>query len=164
MKKIISLLLLFACALGMASCSLVSAYDSSELISVLENKGYEITDVDQTLQEGIVGHIYASKADTGDELYYVYCSDVDTATSLYEYVKAAHKVRMAELNLEIEKIEYALNKAEGLSVAEKGDYYEKYVVKTEELELVSSYTYGRAVNIVWYGTKDAIKDIRKNQG
>ena len=71
------------------------------------------------------------------------------------------KAKIAELKMEIEKIEYALYKSEGVSAAEKGDYYEQYILKTEELKKVQNFTCGHVMNVVWYGTKPAIGIIRQ---
>ena len=44
-KKILSMILVLACLFSLSSCSLISAYDSEELIGILEKKGYEIKDI-----------------------------------------------------------------------------------------------------------------------
>lgn len=160
-KKIIAMLLLVACAFSTVSCAIVPAYDSTDLLAILDAKGYSITDVNEEVQEGIVGYIYAVNPETGDEIYYVYCEDFETSRSIYNYISSNHRAKVAEIKMEIEKIEYALYKAEGVTAAEKGDYYERYVEKTEELAEVEKYVCARAINVVWYGTKQAVADIKK---
>ena len=160
MKKIIAMLLLVACAFSTVSCAIVPAYNSDELLAILEDKGYSVTDVDVETNEGVVGYIYAVKAETGDEIYYIYCEDFASSRSLYNYIDSLQRAKIAEIKMEIEKIEYALYKAEGVTAAEKGDYYERYVMKTEELAEVERYVCARAVNVVWYGTKQAVADIK----
>lgn len=161
MKKIIALILLLSCAFSMASCSLVPVHDSEDLVLILEECGYKVTDVDEEVQEGIVGYIYGYNSETKDEIYYIYCENIMSAKRIYDYASSKQKAKIAELKMEIEKIEYALYKSEGISAAEKGDYYEKYVEKTEELEEVENYSYGHGFNVVWYGTKQAVADIKK---
>ena len=161
MKKIISLLMIFVLVFSMASCALVPAYDSDVLVDILENNGYATNDVDEEVQEGITGYIYAYKEETGDEIYYIYCENVNTARTVYSYINSKRTAKINEIKMEIEKIEYALYKSEGVSAAEKGNYYEQLVLRTEELEEVQNYSCGHGLNIVWYGTKQAIRDIRK---
>ena len=62
--------------------------------------------------------------------------------------------------MKIEEVEYMLYKAEGVTAAEKGDYYEEFVKLDEELKEVEKYGCGRGFNVVWYGTKQAIMDLR----
>ena len=161
-KQFVACLLLIACALSLTSCFLIPMYDSPELIEILESKGYEITDVDEEVQEGIVGYIYGHNEETDDEIYYIYCENFFSARSVYNYVDSKQKARKAEIKMEIEKVEYALYKSEGISAAEKGDYYEKYVELTEELAEVEAYSCGYSGNVVWYGTKQAVSDIKQN--
>ena len=161
MKRIIAFLLLVACAFSMASCALVPVYDSKDLISILEDAGYRITDVDEEVQEGIVGYIYGYNEETKDEIYYIYCDNIMSAKRIYDYASSKQKAKIAEIKMDIEMIEFALYKSEGISAAEKGNYYEKYVKKTEALEEVENYTCGHGLNVVWYGTKKAVSDIKK---
>ena len=114
------------------------------------------------MQEGIVGYIYGHNEETDDEIYYIYCENFFSARSVYNYVDSKQKARKAEIKMEIEKVEYALYKSEGISAAEKGDYYEKYVELTEELAEVEAYSCGYSGNVVWYGTKQAVSDIKQN--
>ena len=64
--------------------------------------------------------------------------------------------------MNIERIEKILN-SENVTPAEKGDYYEEYVIYKEELQEVQRYDCGKGFNVVWYGTKQAILDIRKGK-
>ena len=161
MKKIIALLMLLICAFSVTSCAVLPAYNSSDLVTILINSGYVVDDIDEKVQEGITGYIHGFNAETGDELYYIYCENVKSAKSVYDYVNSKQKAKIAELKMEIEKIEYALYKSEGVSAAEKGDYYEQYILKTEELKKVQNFTCGHVMNVVWYGTKPAIGIIRQ---
>ena len=162
MRKIVALFMLLVCVFSVSSCAVVPAYDSNELIDILESNGYKVEkDVTEKVQEGIAGYIYATNEESGDELYYIYCDNIRSAKSIYDYVNSKQKAKIAELKMEIEKIEYALYKAEDVSAAEKGDYYEQYVLKTEELEKVQNFTCGHGLNVVWYGTKSAVMTIRK---
>ena len=160
-KRIIALILLVSTLFTLTSCAFVPVYNSPELVVVLEKYGYDITDVDEEVQEGIVGYLYGSKKSTGDEIYYIYCEDISSARSVYNYIKTTQKAKIAAIKMEIDKVEYALYKSEGVSASEKGDYYERYVELTEELESIESYTCGHGLNLVWYGTKQAVADIRK---
>ena len=160
-KQFVACLLLVACILSLTSCFLVPMYNSPELIEMLENKGYAITDVDEEAQEGIVGYIYGYNEETEDEIYYIYCENIFSASSVYNYVHSKQKAKKAEIKMEIEKVEYALYKAEGISAAEKGDYYERYVELTEELDEIERYSCGYSGNVVWYGTKQAVSDIKQ---
>ena len=162
MRKIVALFMLLVCVFSVSSCAVVPAYDSGELIEILENAGYKVEkDVTEEVQEGIVGYVYATNEETEDELYYIYCKNIKSARSIYNYVNSKQKAKIAELKMEIEKIEYALYKSEGVSAAEKGDYYEQYVLNSEELEKVQKLTCGHGLNVVWYGTKSAVMTIRK---
>ena len=156
MKRTVALILLIASIFSLASCSPLVAYNLDDVLFILEWGGYTVENVDIESEEGIVGYIYGEKSDTEDEIYFIYCDDFDSARTLYKYVKNKHKARISELEMEIEKIEFALYKSEGVSAAEKGKYYESYILKTEELERCKDYEYGRYHNVVWYGTESAI--------
>ena len=152
--------MLLVCIFSISSCAVVPAYHALDLIAILEAREYEITDVNHEVQEGITGYIYGSREDSNDEIYYIYCKNLRSAKSVYDYVNSRHKARIAELKMEIDKIEYVLHKSEGVSAAEKGDYYERLVINSEELEKIQSYSCGHGFNVVWYGTKQAIMDLR----
>ena len=160
-KKITALILLFVCIFSISSCKkIVPAYNAEELETVLENQGYEIVkDVEEVVKEGVTGYLYAVNQETDDEIYYIYCEDASSARSLYNYIKSKQEAKIAELKMEIDRINFALD-AEEVSAAEKGDYYERLILRSEELEEVENYGIGRGVNIVWFGTKQAIKDIK----
>lgn len=160
-KRIVTFILSLICVFSISSCAVIPAYDSTDLVEILVDEGYEVENIDEKVYEGITGYIHGANESTGDEIYYIYCENIRSAKSVYDYVNSQQKARIAELKMEIEKIDYALNKSEGISAAEKGDYYEQYVIKTEELEEVQSFTCGHALNVVWYGTKSAVMTIRK---
>ena len=84
-----------------------------------------------------------------------------SANSIYEYIRSKQKAKIAEIKMKIDTVEYALYKSEGISAAEKGDYYRQYVELTETLEEIENYTCGRGLKLVWYGTKKAVSDIKK---
>ena len=161
MKRIVALLLLVACVFSLASCAVLPIYNSTDVIYILKNAGYTITDVDESVQEGIIGYIYGNNSETGDEIYYIYCENLKSANSIYEYISSKQKAKIAEIKMKIDTVEYALYKSEGISAAEKGDYYRQYVELTEALEEIENYTCGRGFNLVWYGTKKAVSDIKK---
>lgn len=160
-KKLVALILLLSCVFSFASCSMLPIYNSPELTRILRDKGYEITDVDEEVQEGIVGYIYGYNEETDDEIYYIYCENFKSAKSIYDYISSKQKAKVAEIKMEIDKVEYALYKSEGMSASELGDYYERYIELSEELKEAEKYTSGRGFNLVWYGTKQAIADIQK---
>ena len=164
MKKIVALVLILASVLAISSChkKILPAYNSDKLITILEAHGYEIMEdvEEEQVKEGVTGYIYAVNLETGDEIYYIYCENVSSTNSLYDYIDSKQKAKISELKMEIDKIEYALYKAEDVSAAEKGDYYEQFILKSEALEEAKKYGCGRGLNVVWYGTKQAIKDIK----
>ena len=163
MKKLIALVFIISVILSLASCAVVPAYNASKLIPILKSNGYELTEVNSEVQDGVVGYFYAYNPDTKDELYYIYCKNFHSANSMYNYINSKQKAKVAELKMEIDRLENLLYKSEGISAAEKGDYYEEYILKTEELDKAKKYDCGYGVNIVWYGTKQAIRDIRKGE-
>ena len=160
MKKLISIVLIMTCFLFSTSCSLVPAYDYDDVEDILEEKRYEISDIDDGSYEGMNGFIHGVKENTEDEIYYAYFKDISSAKAFYNYVNNKQKAKISELKMEIEKIDYLLHKAEGVTAAEKGKHYEKYVELSEVLDEIERYTCGRALNVVWYGTKQAIMDLR----
>ncbi|MBQ7390004.1 MAG: hypothetical protein IJW02_02710 [Clostridia bacterium] len=160
MKRIIAIILLLTVVLSITSCIFVPAYHANTLIDILEDNNYVITDVNDTEYDGVVGYIYGERAETEDEVYYIYCEDFASAHSIYDYINSQMKADIAELKMEIERIEYLLYKAEGVSAEEKGKSYEKYVELKEELEEIERYGCGRGFNVVWYGTDKAIMDLR----
>lgn len=147
-------------AFNLSSCIFVPAYDATDLIEILEANGYKITDVEEDTHEGVVGYIYGYRSETGDEIYYLYCKDFASANSIHDYLSSKQKADIAEIKMKIERVEYMLYKAEGVSAAEKGDYYEEYVELKEELAGIERYGCGRGFNVVWYGTDNAILDIK----
>ncbi len=158
--KIIALLLILVSAFSIMSCAIVPMYDSVDLIVMLKAAGYELTDVNEEVQEGIVGYVYGVREETDDEIFYIYCENSKSAKSIYNYINSRQKAKVAELKMQIEKVEYALYKSEGISAAEKGDYYERFVELSEDLEEVENYSCGHGFNVVWYGTQQAVLDIR----
>ena len=157
MKKIISLILALVCLMSLSSCAIVPVYDSVDLIKILENNGYEIEDVNEPDHKGVVGYIYAHKAD--DELYYIYCKDFATTKAIYKYIKGNLDIKASDLTTQIKDIELKLEYS-GASASDKGKYYEEYILLTEELAEVQNYGCGHGLNVVWFGTKQAINDIR----
>ena len=160
MKKIMSLVLMLASVFGMVACAVVPVYDSADLVAILKENGYTVEEKFTEDQNGITGYYYAHKNDKSDELYYIYCEDFKSSKSIYDYISSRQKARVASLKMDIEQIEFALYKSEGVSAEEKGKYYQRYVEQTEKLEFVENYTCGRGLNVVWYGTKKAVLDIK----
>lgn len=168
-KKILSILLILVCILSLASCDkeslrksskMLFVYDGEDLAPRLRQCGYEVEVIESTAQEGLVGYIYAERPDTEDVLYYMYFVDVNSAKSMHEYIKNLYKAKISEKEFEIDKIEYVLYKSEGVSAEEKGKYYQRFIELSEELEEIKSITYGQSINIVWYGTKQAVNDMK----
>ena len=162
MRKTFKLLLIVVLLLSLTSCAVIPAYDYDKIVVILENRGYTVKHIAMSGEKGIVGYYYATKEDTGDELYYIYCDKIKYAESLYEYIDSQRTAKIAELKMNIERIEKILN-SENVTPAEKGDYYEEYVIYKEELQEVQRYDCGKGFNVVWYGTKQAILDIRKGK-
>lgn len=161
-KRLISLFLLLAIALSVTSCAIVPVYDGLELEAIWTKNGYTYKRNDpSSMNEGILGYYYAYNPSADDEIYYIFCDDIFSTHSIYDYIDSSRKAKIAALKMEIDQIEYALYKAEDVSPSEKGRYYEKYVIKTEELAKIQNYDCGRGLNVVWYGTKQAIADLRK---
>ena len=164
MKKILVLLLTVSLAFSLASCAIFPAYDANNLVSILKSNGYEILeDVNSEVQDGMTGYIYAYNFDTKDEIYYMYFKNFNSANSMYNYINNKQKAKISELKMENNKLENLLYKSEGISAAEKGDYYEQYILNKEALEEAENYECGHGVNVVWYGTKKAVLDIRKGE-
>ena len=159
-KKIVALILILTCVFSIASCNRIPAHDSDSLEEILTSCGYAFVYEHSDAREGMTGYYYAEKAETGDYLYYIYCKNIESANSIYEYEKSKNKAKIAELELEIDKVENVLYKSEGVSAEEKGKYYQKYVELSEALEVVKNYKCGRYMNVVWHGTKQAISDIK----
>ena len=160
MKKIISLILALVCLMSLSSCAIVPVYDSVDLIKILENNGYEIEDVNEPDHKGVVGYIYAHKVD--DELYYIYCKDFATTKAIYKYIKSDLDIKIADLKAQIKEAEWKLEHSDA-SATEKGVYYAEHILLKEELAEVQNYGCGRGINVVWYGTKQAIKDIKSGK-
>ena len=167
MKKIVSLILLFVCLFSLSSCAIIPAYDGVDLERILINNGYEIEDVNDTEHTGVAGYItehtgvagyiYASNGD--EELYYIYCKDFATTKAIYKYIKGNIDIKTSDLKTQIKEVELKLEYS-GASASDKGKYYEEYILLTEELAEVQNYGCGHGLNVVWFGTKQAIKDIR----
>lgn len=160
MKKLISIVLLLACILSLSSCILVPAYHYNDLEAILKEKEYALSNIDNNSHEGVNRIVHGVNYDTNDEIYYIYCEKFGSAKSIYDYIDSKQKAEIAELKMKIEEVEYMLYKAEGVTAAEKGDYYEEFVKLDEELKEVEKYGCGRGFNVVWYGTKQAIMDLR----
>ncbi len=159
MKKILSIILILTCLFSLSSCAVVPAYDSDELEKILESNGYDHTINWQVDHEGVVGYVYGFKEKTGDEIYYIYCEGFSSANSIFRYLKSKRNAEISELKMEIEEIEFVLN-SDDVSATDKGKCYAEYVILKEQLEEVQGYNCGRGYNVVWYGTKQALIDIR----
>ena len=157
MKKILSIILIVVCLFSLSSCAIIPAYDGDELKRILETNGYEIEEGYDVDHQGVEGYIYAHKAD--DELYYIYCKDFATTRAIHKYIKGDLDIKIADLKIQIKEVEWKLEYSDA-SAVEKGVYYSEYILLKEELAEVQKYGYGRGINVVWYGTKQAIKDIR----
>lgn len=164
MKKLLVLLLIFSLTMSLVSCAIFPVYDAIKLISILKSHGYEILEnIDSEVQDGMTGYIHAYNSDTKDEIYYMYFKNFNSANSMYNYINNKQKSKISELKMKINKLENLLYKSEGISAAEKGDYYEQYILNKEALEEAENYECGHGVNVVWYGTKKAVRDIRKGE-
>lgn len=161
MKKILSILLVFAFLFSLSSCVLVPSYSGNELLKILESRGYEYTvELDlETDHQGVIGYVYGFKEETGDEIYYIYCEGFSSANAIFRYLKSKRNAEISELKMKIEKVQFMLD-SDDVSAADKGKYYEEYVILKEQLEEVQGYNCGRGYNVVWYGTKQALIDIR----
>lgn len=159
MKKILSIILVLICLVNLSSCFLIPAYDNNELVKILNANGYEYSTNWESDHNGVIGYIHGSKEETDDEIYYIYCEGFSSANTIYNYLKSKQNADVSELKMEIESIELVLD-SDDVSPADKGRYYEEYVILKDQLEDVQRFGCGRGLNIVWYGTKQAILDIR----
>ena len=159
MKKIIALILILTCLFSLSSCAVVPAYNYVDLVIILEKQGYETSYEGHSEYEGIDGYLYAYNSETGDELYYVYCNSFSMSNTIYEYIKSSREMDISSLKMEFIQNVYAILFGY-TTAAEKGDDFENIVHIVWNYVEIQEYGYGHVANVVWFGTKQAIKDIR----
>jgi len=157
-KRIAAFLLIFVLVFNFSACSLHVIYSDYPVVrGKLASSGYEIKEYDGTYGRKTVEYMHGTHGDS-DEIYVIYCSSRRVARSIYRYAKRMHKARLAELEMEIKILEYALYKDNSAGSSTKGEYYKEYLEKKEALAKCKEYDFGRVANVVWYGTKQAIID------
>lgn len=157
MKKILSIILIVACLFSLSSCAIIPAYDGDDLKRILRRNGYEIEEKYDVDHQGVAGYIYARNG--SEMLYYIYCNDYFTTKTIYKGTCSELDVWVSELQIEIKEMEAKLNSPD-ISASEKGKCYERYLILKDELERAQNFGCGHGINVVWFGTKQAIKDIR----
>lgn len=158
-KKIICLFLLVCCVFNLSSCSFYIVHDDYGVVKKeLKNCGYVVEDKEAPYGEGLISYLYASH-ESGDEIYVIYCFSRRVARSVHKYAMKMQAAKKSELQMEIKALEYSLYMAEDVNSQMKGEYYEEYLNKKEELKKHKEYGCGRYMNLVWYGTKQSVVDI-----
>ncbi len=135
-------------------------YSQREVVDTLTRRGYVVDEVAENEYKGVMGYLHATDSDADNEVYIIYCANPKIARTIYVYIKRMHKADIAKLKMNMERIDYAINRAEDLESEAKGKYYAQYVEMEEELESYKKYRYGHYSNVVWYGTKQAIEDTK----
>ena len=156
-KRIVAFLLLLVFVFTFSACSLhIINSDYPIVKDELESNGYTVKDYDGVYGSNNVEYMHATNC--GDEIYVIYCSSRRVARSIYHYAKKMQKAMIAELEMEIKTLEYAIYKDDSAGSFTKGEYYKEYLEKKEALAKCKEYDFGRLANVVWYGTKQAIID------
>ena len=159
MKKIISLILILACLFSLSACAVVPAYNYGDLVRILEKKGYETSYKGYGDYAGIDGYLYAYNSKTGDELFYIYCNSLSMASTIYKYIKSDRDIEISYLKMEFMQGVYEILFS-NTTASEKGDRFEDVVHAVWDYVEVKEYTCGHALNVVWIGTRQAVRDIR----
>ena len=160
-KRILALVMILVSLFSLASCALFPVYNSLDLESMLQGYGYIVDTVDGNLNEGITGYVHAYKTDSDDYLYYIYCENLSTANKIYKYFKTQNEAEVAALKMKLERASYALNDATDIDGSKKLNYFEIYLDAQYELEKAENFKCGYFANVVWYGTKQAVADIKQ---
>lgn len=159
-KRLVAFVLILACIFALSACASQNINgDYSDVRQNLIDQGYNVVDLETPYQYEILSCLHATMYVDGEleEVYVIYCSSSGMANSVYEYVKNKYNHEKSELEMKEKILEYGYKTADIDSEA-KVEHYSNYLSVKEQLERYDRYSYGRNVNMVWYGTKQAIAD------
>ena len=159
-KNFTALILLFVFIFSLTACSFGSITgDYSVVAERLRGCGYNVVDLETPYEYEVLSCLYANMDGKQEEIYVIYCSTTAMANKVHEYVKNKHNNEKSELEMKAKILEYAYKTAD-IDDASKVEHYENYLQVKEELKKYNKYSYGRNYNMVWYGTKQTIKNSK----
>lgn len=154
--RILSLALVGVMLCGLLASCAAPAKDPKDAAAALEENGYAVTTDGQKL-------VSATKEDEFIVIHY--CDDADEAKELYEEAKdelADAQEELAEARAELEKAKEELEKVKDnpvqKAIAEAAVTVAEKVVET--VEKYGDCEVGQSGNVVWLGTKQAVKDAK----
>lgn len=162
-KKIIALVLLLACIVSLSACaSKTIEGDYADVKKRLQQSGYNVIDLETPYEYEILSCMHAFMDVDGkiEEVYVIYCSTATMANKVYEYVENKYNYEKSELEMKEKILKYAYNTAD-IGSESKVEHYSNYLEVKEQLKRYDRYSFGRNVNMVWYGTKQAIADTNE---
>lgn len=163
-KRIVALILFLVCIFSLAACKPKTVDgDYSVVVDKLRESGYSVIDLETPYEYEILSCLHAEADINGqhEELYVIYCANASMANKVYEYVKNKYNHEKSELEMEEKILEYAYKNAD-INSESKVEHYSHYLEVKEKLKKYDRYSYGRNVNMVWYGTNKAIEDSNSN--
>ena len=169
-----AVLLLIACALSAASCSLFAPKPETDVkvaATTLERNGYLVETIEELEGDSRLG-IGIKRAFRASYTYGIALNEKSlvmiefrsptTAKLYYEEKKAEYDAEIEEISHEIKVYKHLLADYKSrLNGADPILYEEMIEELEEELEtLKKEYTVGRSGKVVWYGSTDVIEDTK----
>ena len=166
MKKILAMALavvmLMGCVLTFASCGTRPELDIDDAEDNLKEEDYIVSVNDDPSDPMYKATLYASNGDDSLSIYWFDSASV--AKLYYQSIKLAEKQQKEELELEIKTLKKVIKLYEDEYKSSELDNLEDELKdlekKLKDLKSGKDYVYGRSGKVVWYGTKDAIKDSK----
>jgi hypothetical protein len=161
-KKSIALLLVLVSLFIVSSCSLFTPKPNMDLEDAednLKDEDYFVVYNDEGsagIKENLVAY------DDDNYLVIIYCETAKMANLQYRYYELNHERQIESYELKIKEYNYILSKFDKDLTSDEIDQKEDELKEIEKKleELKKNYVIGKSGKIVWYGTKDAIKDSK----
>ena len=162
LKKLLILMLALACVVGLVACAPAPEKDLEDAKDNLEDADYDVAySDDDDSQAGTVEYLYAENED-GDSITIVRFEKASTAKLYY---KARQAERESELSYYKDNLKLYKHMLKNYSddmdseteeqLEERIEEYEKYIDEFDDENVL-----GRSGKVVWFGTKQAIKDSK----
>ena len=166
MKKLLAmalaLVMLMGCVLAFASCGSKPETDIDDAEDNLKDEGYSVSANDDPSDPMYKATLTASKDD--EYLRIVWFDSAAVAKLYYQSLQLEEKYEKEELELQIKTLKKVIKLYDDEYKSDELDELEDELKDLEkelkDLKKGDSYVYGRSGKMVWYGTKDAIKDSK----
>ena len=171
--KLIPLLLVVGCVIGLSACGFASGNASfsnfkpelklEKAETRLKDEGYNVV-VQDSSEYGVKTIFQASKQSSNgtDTLYIIECESSKMAQLTYDVMLASYQSRVDSTQAQYDLLSYQLktyrDELKRTEIDELEDQIEQYEEELEEY--AEDFTAGVSGKFVWFGTVDAAKDSK----